>query len=313
MSKKALQNAIRFRQPFTEKYTLTVNTNIQAGHFPIETKTVIRWSLQVIAIDEQGNAEIELLTLENLMVNTNNPNLQDIVALNQVFSKMYSELHLIIDVYGKVKTILNLNHIQDKWEKTKQDLKEIQEQVPELQMLLNLNDEIFNTPDKIKIAIENNEFFKHYFHRIYGKPQPIIPYSVGQLNLLQTTPANWGYTFTNKPDYDFEHIKDIKVSYTGDANVTADNDWKKKAYGHLQGVDLKKLNPVLIESGVYDFNAKTGKLYHAEIVIKEIADPNFIHGKTHFVLESDSNKKKNNNETKSEPKKEDKERFSLFD
>ena len=307
MSNKILKNAIRFRQPFTEKYTLTTSTNIQAGHFPIQTKTTIRWSLQVINIDDDGNTEIELLTLENLIVDTNNANLQDITALNQVFGKMYSELHLVIDIHGKVKTILNLKHIQDKWEATKQDMKEIQEKVPALQTLLNLNDEIFNSSEKIKIAIENNEFFKHYFHRIYGKAQPITPYSVEQLNLLQTAPTGWGYTFTIKPDYDFEHIKEITINYKGDASE-ADDSWKKKAYGHLQGVDLKKLNPVLTENGAYNFDAKTGRLHHAEIVIKEIADPNFIHGKMHFILESDSNKKKKT----VEPEKKDTQRFSLF-
>lgn len=308
MSKKTLKNAIRFRQPFTEKYTLTASTNIQAGHFPIQTKTTVRWSLQVINIDDDGNAEIELLTLENLIVDTNNPNLQDIVALNQVFGKMYSELHLVIDIQGKVKTILNLKHIQDKWETTKQDMKEIQEKVPALQTLLNLNDEIFNSSEKIKIAIENNEFFKHYFHRIYGKAQPIIAYSVEQLNLLQTAPTGWGYTFTRKPDYDFEHIKDITINYIGKANVEMDKEWKNKAYGHLQDIDIKKLNPVLTENGAYHFDAKTGRLYRAEIVVKEIADPNFIHGKMHFILESDSNKMKNT----IEPEKEDTQRFSLF-
>ena len=306
MSKKILENAIRFRRPFTEKYTLTANVDIQAGHFPIQTKTTIRWSLQVMNIDEEGNAEIELLTLENLMVDTNNPNLQDIAALNQVFGKMYSELHLIIDIRGKVKTVLNLKHIQDKWESTKQSMKEIQEKVPALQTLLNLNDEIFNSPKKIKLAIENNEFFKHYFHKIYGKPQPIAPYSLEQLNLLQTAPTGWSYNFTRKPEYDFEHINEIAVNYKGDTSAL-DDLWKKKAYGHLQGIDIQKMNPVLTENGAYKFDAITGRLHRAEIVIKEIADPSFIHGKMHFVLESDSNKKK------AEPKKENSQRFSLLD
>ncbi|APU09433.1 hypothetical protein A5M85_03790 [Cellulophaga lytica] len=293
MSKKALQNAVRFRQPFTEKYTLTTKTNIQAGHFPVQTKTVIRWSLQVLNIDEKGKAEIELLTLEHLMVETNNPNLQDIASLNQIFGKMYSELHLIIDIQGKVNTILNLKHIQNKWKKTKEDLKKIQEKVPALQNLIDLNDDIFNSPEKIKLAIENNEFFKHYFHKIYGRPQPISGYSVEQLNLLQTAPTSWDYTFTKKPDHDFEHIKKITINYTGEASV--DTAWKKKAYGHLQEVDTKKIEPKLTENGKYFFDAKTGRLLNSEIIIKEIADSNFIHGSMHFILQSDSHKFKNFN------------------
>lgn len=313
MNKNILKNAIRFRQPFTEKYTLTVITDIKAGYFPIQTKTIIRWSLQVISIDEQGNTEIELLTLDNLMVDTNNPNLQDIAALNQVFGKMYSELHFTIDLNGKVKSIHNLKHIQDKWEQTKNEMQEVKEQVPALQVLFNLNDEIFNTPEKIKIAIENNDFFKHYFHRIYGKPQPIRPYAIEQFNLLQTTPTAWSYNFTRTPAYDFEHLKDITVNYIGKTYVEKDSNWKKKAYGHLQDIDLNKLNPVLSENGAYKFDALTGKLYHAEIVIKEIADPNFIHGKMHFILESDSYKNKDENKLNEEPKTENPKRFSILD
>lgn len=309
MSKNTLENAVRFKQPFTEKYTLTANTNIRTGHFPIQTKTTIRWSLQVMHVDEEGSAEIELLTLEHLMVDAKNPNLKDIAALNKVFGRMYTELHLVIDVHGKVKEVLNLGHIQDKWEKTKKEMQEVREKVPALQVLLKLNDEIFNTPEKIKIAIENNEFFKHYFHRIYGRPQPIAPYSVRQSNLLQTTPTEWGYTFTRQPEYDFEHIGDITVNYTGKAHVETDGGWKKKAYGHLKDVDLKQLKPVLTESGTYNFDAKTGRLYSAEIVIKEIADPDFIHGTMHFVLESDSYKNRETDKTKTERPK----RFSILD
>ena len=286
---KTLTNAIRFREPFAENYTLTTKTKIKAAYFDMQTTTKIRWAFRVIAVEENGNADIELFTIEHLMVETNNENLIDIISLNQVFSRMYSEIRVIIDVFGKIIRVVNLQQIKDKWEDTKTQLLKIQEQEPALMALITINDEIFIDNNKIRIAIENNEFFKHYFGKVYGKTLPINRKMIVQKNVLQTADAEWIYNFDYSPQFATEHLNDIAVTSKALAD-TDKNDWKKQAYGHLPDIETKNLKPKLTEEAIYRCNFKTGKLHFAETTISEIAMPNFIEASMNFVLESDSYK-----------------------
>ena len=185
--------------------------------------------------------------------------------------------------------VINLQQIKDKWEDTKTQLLKIQEQEPALMALITINDEIFAENNKIRIAIENNEFFKHYFGKIYGKTLPIDRKMIVQKNVLQTADAEWIYNFDYSPQIGAEHLKDIAVT----SNALADTDssnWKKHAYGHLPDIETKNLRPNLTEEAIYRCNFKTGKLHFAETTISEIAMPNFIEASMVYTIESDSYK-----------------------
>lgn len=288
-----LKETIRFRTPFTENYTLIAETKIKSGYFDMQTKAKTRWALRVIAIDENGNTELELFTLEQLMVDTNNENLNDIISLNQVFSRMYSELHIVINIKGEVVKIINLERIKEKWEETKIQLLKIQQQEPALLQLVTINDEIFANTDKIKIAIENNEFFNHYFGKIYGNKLPISRRMIPQKNVLQTADAEWIFNFSYSPQFDTEHLNDILIKYKGEA-TTHQTDWKRKAYGHLPDIDIKILDPKVTEEGTYRCNFKSGKLDFSETKRTEIALANIIDASIQYTLESDSYKNNSN-------------------
>ncbi|OMQ07909.1 hypothetical protein [[Flexibacter] sp. ATCC 35103] len=291
---KLLQEAIRFRIPFTENYTLTSETNIKSGYFNMQTTTTTRWALRVIAIAENGDAEIELLTLEQLMVDTNNENLHDIIKLNQVFSRMYSELHLIINIQGAVVKIINLEHIKNKWEETKAQLLKIQQQDPVLVQVMTINDEVFASAAKIKIAIENNEFFKHYFAKIYGNKLFFTRATISQKNVLQTADTEWFFKFNRHPKFDIPYLENIIIKYNGEA-VTHQTDWKRKAYGHLPDIDIRKLDPIATEEGSYRLNFKTGKLQLAITKLTEITLPGIIEASIKYRIESDAYKSNENN------------------
>ena len=286
---KTLTNAIRFREPFAENYTLISETKVKSAYFDMQTTTKTRWAFRVLKVEENGDAEIELFTIEHLLVKTNNENLNDIISLNQVFSRMYSEIRVIIDVFGTILKVINLQQIKDKWQETKTQLLKIQQQEPALMALITINNEIFAENNKIRIAIENNEFFKHYFGKIYGKTLPIARKMIVQKNVLQTADAEWIYNFDYSPQIGAEHLKDIAVT----SNALADTDssnWKKHAYGHLPDIETKNLRPNLTEEAIYRCNFKTGKLHFAETTISEIAMPNFIEASMVYTIESDSYK-----------------------
>lgn len=294
-----LRTAIRFRKPFTEKYTLTIETDIQAGYFPLKTKTSIRWFIEVADVDSEGNAELSLFTLDNLLLETNNPALEDLAALNRAFGKMYSELYLIVNVTGEITYIRNIVQIREKWENTKNEMEKIRKQVPALESLLLLNDEIFNDPEKIKIAITNNEFFSSYFYLFYGAKLPMQYVDRTSNNVLQTNEMNWSYEVSGFPDLPVEHIKNKRFTFTGKSYSGESREWKKKAYGHLPMIDdEKKIKPVFNEKGEALFEAQTGRLFHLQLEREEIVLPEKVFGKVRIELLSDTYKYEREKEKK---------------
>src|SRR5262245_46976249 len=191
---------IRFRQPFSSKYTLTITTDILAGYFPIQTKAQIRWALRVINVNNDGRAEIELITIETRLIETNNPNLQDLAALNQAFARMYSEIQVELDSSGKLLEVVKLPVILSKWEQTKSEMRSVEKEAPALQNVIQLNDDIFAKPEKVKLAIEHNEFFNIYFHLIYGEELPAAGLRRKHRNMFNSADVNWQYFADADPD-----------------------------------------------------------------------------------------------------------------
>ncbi len=277
---------IRFRQPFSEKYTLTVTTDIQAASFPIATKAQIRWALRVIDVDRTGQADIELITIENQLLETNNPNFKDIAALNQAFARMYSEIHVKINPQGKVSEIVNLPVILGKWEQTKAEMEKIVKEVPAIQSIMSLNDEIFADPEKVKIGIENNEFFKIYFYLIYGVPLPAERLVSRHRNLLNSADVDWMFDIQTAAVPDVASLVDITVS--GKMAEVPSAAWTREAYKAFEGaVDLSQLNPQLSEQATYRFQKETGRLLEATLTKEEIANPQYVRGKMIYELKGD--------------------------
>jgi hypothetical protein len=277
---------IRFRQPFSEKYTLTIATDILAGYFPIQTKTQIRWSLRVINVSNYGHAEIELITIENRLIETNNPNLKDLAALNQAFARMYSEIQVILDPRGKLLEVVNLPVILSKWEQTKSEMQGIEKEAPVLQDIIQLNDDIFAKPEKVKLAIEHNEFFNIYFHLIYGEELPAAGLRRKHRNLFNSADVSWQYFAEADPDSPDDGIfTDVEIRGMPTGAMT--QEWINEAYGKFEIEGRPELNPRLMEKGDYRFESASGKLLKATLVKEEIAHPNFLRGKMIYKLKSD--------------------------
>jgi hypothetical protein len=277
---------IRFRQPFSSKYTLTITTDILAGYFPIQTKAQIRWALRVINVNNDGRAEIELITIENRLIETSNPNLNDLAALNQAFTRMYSEIQVKLDPRGKLLEVVNLPVILSKWEQTKSEMQSIEKEAPALQNIIQLNDDIFANPEKVKLAIEHNEFFNIYFHLIYGEELPFAGLRRKHRNLFNSADVSWQYFAEADPD-SLEDGVFTDVEIRGMPTGAMTQEWINEAYGKFEMAGLPRINPQLREKGNYRFESASGKLLKATLVKEEIADANFLHGKMIYNLKSD--------------------------
>ena len=279
-------SVIRFRKPFSEKYTLTITTDILAGNFPIQTKAQIRWALRVVHVDSYGQAEMELITIENQLLETNNPNLKDIAALTQAFARMYSEIHVKLDHNGRLLEVINLPVILGKWKQTKAEMHSIEKEVPALQEIIQLNDEIFASPEKVKLAIEHNEFFNIYFHLIYGAGLPAAGLKRKHRNMFNSADVNWQYSANAMPDFS-AGAERTEVTVIGTPADTLGDEWIKEAYGQFGTMDLSQLKPRLMEKGLYRFQPASGKLLVATLVKEEIAHPDYIRGTMTYELWGD--------------------------
>ena len=278
---------IRFRQPFSAKYTLTITTDIQAGHFPIQTKAQIRWALRVINVNDYGHAEIELITIENRLIETNNPNFNELAALNQAFARMYSEIQVKLDPRGKLLEVVNLPVILSKWEQTKSEMRSVEKEAPALQNVIQLNDDIFAKPEKVKLAIEHNEFFNIYFHLIYGEELPASGLRRKHRNLFNSADVNWQYFAEAVPDpLDDGVFTDVEIRGAPTGVMT--EEWINEAYGKFEIAGLPQINPQLTEKGDYRFESASGKLLKATLVKEEIAHPSFLRGQMIYELKSDN-------------------------
>lgn len=276
---------VYFKEPFQDKYTLTVISDVLAGSIPIKTTTEIRWDFKVTNVTEEG-AFVELLTLEHELIDSNNPNLHELARMTQAFGRMYNELSLFINQQGQVIEVLNLEMIRKKWLATKAELQRLDQESEVIKGIIVLNDELFTTPEKINQAITQNEFFTLYFNQIYGKKLPYTS-KVKKWNHFQQAEVEWFFTIQPVSSL-LPAANEAIIEITGDAVTKFNKEWMTKAYQSFPNIDISVLQPRMIETGNYTLNPKNGKLLKAVLLKEEVAHPQLLFSKIEYVLEADS-------------------------
>ncbi len=280
-------NTIQISKPFTERYTLLIETDMVAVNVVMKSKAKMRWEFKVNKVYKDF-IEVELLLLDNVILESNNPMVKDIAAMSQAFSRMYSELHLILDHSGKVLEVLNMDLILDKWAHTKKEMEAVIEHSPEAKDVIILNDSIFQDKEKVKIAIESSEFFLVYFQYVYGKK---IPYTVKDQihnNFLNTASLQWKYTVSQKQDTSSgPSLTEIDV--VGAPYGTLSKGWHKKAYGTFsQVMDVSKIETELSKTANYQVENSTGKIKKMTLEHQEIADTTKLYSIMKYTLTSEN-------------------------
>jgi hypothetical protein len=284
--KNALDKQLFFRAPFTQRYTLTIRTDVMAGSLPIQTVTEIRWDLRVLRVEEEWT-EIEVFTLDNELIETNNPYLRDLARMNQAFARMYSEIHVHIDRGGQVIEVLNEDVIRKKWAATKREMEAIDRQSDAIRGIVQMNDAIFTSPEKIVEAVKHNEFFDLYFNQVYGKRIPGETSPLVKWNQFQQVKVEWGYDLAaDTPLPAAGNVHAVTVDLKGYPLTRLDKAWIKKAYGAFQNIDPERLQPRLSELGKYVIEPKTGRLKNAYLLKEEVADPQLVFSKMEYTLTS---------------------------
>ncbi|RQE00795.1 hypothetical protein [Prevotella intermedia] len=261
---------LNIKEPFVEQYVMIVESNMKAINIHLISRTLMRWDFNVLKVNDY-QIELRLILLENKLLDSNNPIVKDIYLVSQLFSKIYGELHLILNMQGKVIDILNKDTIIEKWKELKSDISYNLEN-ESIRDIIKLNDGMFSNPEKVKAAVQANDLLMAYFANIYGHR---IPYKGGvtKSNFFNTTNVDWAF-FYKSMGYNKEEEGNVHIKVEGHPSFYLTRLFYSNAYSQFRDkIDIHKLNTELKEEANYQINEKTGRLIEASIIRREIADP----------------------------------------
>lgn len=280
------EKQILIREVFNEQYTLLIESEINGVDVYVTSKVQLRYDFHVLKI-ENDHVEIRLVQLDNKLLETNSPMVKEVAVVSQVFGRMYNELHLILDYSGKVISVLNYDLILSKWKQTKAEMEQHIAGNPDLQHAIVLNDNIFTDPEKIKIAVQANEFFPVYFGSIFGINLPASK-SIPGTNIFNTANMTWNMKI-EAPAYLSNHSESIRVVARFNPKDSLTNGFYNTAYKQFEDkINIKDLSVKLEQSETRQIDFSTGKLEKATITKSEIVDEKKLYNIVNYSMFSDS-------------------------
>ena len=290
---------ILIRQPFSEQYTLTIQSELDGVDVFITSEVQLRYDFHVLRVDDK-QLEIRLVQLDNVLLEANNPMVREVAQVSQLFGRMYNELHLLLDHSGKVIDVLNNAFILSKWKQTKAEMDKHIAANDDLKNAIILNDNIFTDPEKIKIAVQANEFLRIYFGQVYNKDLPKRE-TVKGTNIFNTENMEWRLNISSSVSLPASAaVQSVTIKTIADPGVAIDRSFIKSAYSHFANkIELKELKPKLGQFETRIIAYQTGRLQEAEVEKLEIADEKKLYSKLRYILESDGgiSLKENDNQT----------------
>ncbi len=287
-----MADLIKIATAFYARYTLIVESDMMAVNVTMKSKVQIRWDFRVINLTDEA-VEVELLLLDNILLESNNPLIKEIAGISQIFGRMFSELHLLIDHKGKIISVLNTEFIKNKWVQTKKEMLAIADANDEIKKVINLNDALFQNEEKLKASIQGSEFFIIYFNEVYNNNLPFAKSNIQKNNFFNTITIPWEHVVKVEKGFDTEKSSaTIMVQLKSLPAYKLDNAFYEKAYSQFaEQIDITKLKTELKEEGTYIIESSTGKLLEAVLQRNEIADAEKLFTKITYTLIADNRPK----------------------
>ncbi len=279
------QNIIRIRQPFVDQYTLLVESKTLAIDSDFRSKVRLRWNVEFYNIEEEY-LECRLIKTEHSLLEKNNTIIDEVMAISELFGKIYNEVHVRINHKGKVLEVLNQEVIQSKWSQVKVEL---QNQLDESQVkdIFTLNDSVVNNPKMIKEAVQAQEFFSIYFTHVFDEELPYVKQSVPGVNVFNTANLLWTYEAKQTQSSNSQNNLET-VRYKAYPTNRPKDGFYNAAYGQFKDkIDINNLYTRMNQQAEYTIDNDIGKLYDAIIIKEEIADENQLYSTIKYELQND--------------------------
>ena len=226
------------------------------------TKVETECLLNVLEIDDNKRATIELITLDTDVIDTGNQAFRELSVIANQLKKVTQDIICVIDKEGKILQVVNTEQIKRKWEQLKGEMVSICGRTGELTDFFNVNEKLFSEEETLRHYVGEMEFFKIYFNGLYG-------HRIRDKEHRETDNA----FKTNKVPYNlyFDIDEDenlIRVRFEGD-DFHINHDWLQKAYGQMPFVDLRNMKPEFAIQGDYVIEKATGLIKGAKFVWDE--------------------------------------------
>lgn len=273
-----LDHAFEFKEKGIQKYMLTIDSLMNLGGFISETTVEIRWQLEVKEIEKEYYL-MELITLDNSMVKSDNTGFLEMHRLVSQMNKALHEIKFYIDKKGKLIEIVNLDEIEARWQSVKAELFEYNKNNTSLKELFSIQDKSFENEKGIEKMVRAIEFFMVYLNDIYGSNYPFkLDKKISNIFRSAEIP------FTINFDREQLNGSLFKLLFTGKADKV-NTKFIEKVYGQFPFIDSNKVIPEYTYSGNYLINEQTGYIRKGELVYKEVIGDK-LGGTLHYKLES---------------------------
>jgi len=294
-SSESTQQKIQIGKCFSERYLVEQTSEIIMSSLVVKTITEFRWDVRVLKITDQGY-HVELLSLDNVLKESNNPNMRDLNAFNNAFKRMYSELNMLISKDGELLEVKNIPEIQRKWAQVKAEMEAIQTKHDNMKGIIALNDELFNNPENIKAAVRGNEFFEVFFNAYLGLNLPGGK-NLKKKSLFAQESINWSYAVTTESSLPPNDGKAI-INIVGHPTQSFDKTWIKNAYGSFPITEIANRKPEVRDEARYTIEYKSGRVLEGLVSKEEIVHPEYLKAKMVYRITAD------NQEVEKEPEQE---------
>lgn len=283
-------NKIQIRQPFHDQYDLTIEMESKMINSHLTSQTKLRHDFNVISCNEE-EIECRLVLLDIFLEKSNNDLIKEVAQLTAAFNRMFNELHLKISQKGKVLDILNLDIILSKWNQTKEEMKIAVANNDELKKLIALNDSLFTNPEKLKSAVQANEFLSIFFGQYFDQPIPNSKKTILGKNLFSTANIDWKYEFSSSPTL-HSKVAEVSIGTKAVPSSTFSFGFNNAAYSQFkESLDINKLSPQLSEIAEHKIFYPSGQVLEARIKKLEIAHEKELYMKLDYSLISGTSKK----------------------
>lgn len=278
------QSKIQINKCFTEKYMIEQTSEIIMSSLVVKTVTELRWDVRVLKITDQGY-HIEVLSLDNVLKESNNPNMRDLSAFNNAFKRMYNELNMLISKEGELIEVNNIKEIQRKWAQVKAEMEVIQTKHDNMKGIIALNDDLFNNPENIKAAVKGNEFFEVFFNAYLGLNLPGGK-NITKKSLFAQESVKWSYAITVENSLTDE--KKAIVNIVGHPTQSFDKTWIKNAYGSFPITEIADRKPEVKDEAKYKVDYSSGRVLEGLITKEEIVHPELLKAKMVYRIVADN-------------------------
>ena len=255
------------------RYHIAINGGMLMGGVENNTKVETECLLNVLEIDSNKCATIELITLDTDVIETGNQAFRELSVIANQLKKVTQDIVCVIDKEGKVLRVVNTEQIKRKWGQLKSEMVSICGRSGELTDFFNINEKLFCDQDTLKQYVGEMEFFKIHFNGLYGH------------QIRNKEHRETDNTFkTNKISYNlyFDNDELIRIRFEG-RDFEINHDWLQKSYGQMPFVDLRNMKPEFTIQGDYLIEKTTGLIKGAKFVWDENISKE-LHLRTEYII-----------------------------